>query len=131
MESKNYLLSRGDILAAIARTNGGAPQDGTYRIIPSWIGSTRVWMAERITETAGYEIAYSDVMVGRYWYPLNEARFGFWQDPASGETYLDQTVYLQGNFAIALELGARYSQIAIWDWAEQRVWECETLEIAE
>jgi hypothetical protein len=127
----NHLLSRADILGAISRTNGGAPQDGTYRIVPSWIGSERVWMAERISEVDGYEIAYADVAPGTFWYPLDAARFGYWCDPATNEIYLDQTIHTRGNFAIALEIGAHYSQLAIWDWADQRVWECDTLEVAE
>lgn len=123
----NYLISRDEILVAINRANiritpdkgvHFAPQDGTYSIIPTWVGNDRVWMAQRITEYTGYEIAHRPVMDGRYWYPLDVARFGYWQDRATGETHLDETIHVRGNYVIALEIGAKYNQLAIWDWAD-------------
>lgn len=135
---KVYLLSRAEILDAIYRANLEYPEpdfvatvkrgphamDGTYRIIPTWIGSARVWHAERINETEGYEIAYAPVINdgNHYSYPLDESRFGYWTNPATGEEFLDQTIHTRGNFAVALEIGALYSQLAIWDWSESRTW---------
>lgn len=124
----NYILSRDEILDAIRRIHDYAypphaatPGDGTYRIIPTWVGSTRVWMAERIIETDGWEVAYASVLDGRYWYPLSEARFGYWADPATGVEYLDQTVHIRGNYNVAHTMGAYYAQVAIWNWADSTV----------
>lgn len=125
----NQLLSEAIILDAIERANIAVSpergvhfnvQDGTYRIIPTWVGNVRVFQAERIIETEGYEIAYGPVMEEEFWYPVHETRFGIWTDPDTGIVYLDQTIHVRGNFLRALEIGSLYSQIAIWDWAESR-----------
>jgi hypothetical protein len=120
----NYLITRAEILDAISRVHDydtyppvdSTPQDGTYRIIPTWVGNVRVWHAERITEFSGYEIAYAAVPEGQFWYPLNECRFGYWRDSATGIEYLDQTVHVRGNYNVAHTMAAHYSQVALWDW---------------
>jgi hypothetical protein len=130
---RTHLISRAEILDAISRVHDfdtyppidPAPQDGTYRIIPTWVGSSRVWMAQAIREDSGYEIGYASVMDGEFWYPLDEIRFGYWRDPETGVEYLDETVHVKGNYLVALNMGAYYSQIAIWDWHAM-----ETIDVA-
>jgi hypothetical protein len=122
----NYLLTRAEILDAIERVNAydtysPVPRhdvkDGTYRIIGSWIGSHRVWMAQKLSQEPGYEVAYEAVPEASFWYG-SDSRYGVWTDPETGEVCLYRTVNVKGNYAVANKLGAIYGQKAIWDWHE-------------
>ena len=128
--------SRSEIIDAIERSvltrrrESDAPAniDGTYRLIPTWIGSTRVWMAEPITETSGFEIAYEEVWTDEEGLQgVKESdRFGAWYDPTDGTFYLDRTMHVRGTMSgVAHDIARLYSQKAIWSWHGQKVEEVE------
>lgn len=120
----SYTLSANELRDAIERANlttdpetGAvvpcADVDGTYALEPTWLGSVRVWMARRITEASGFEIAYAPVGDDPIeWRP--GLRIGVWTD--SGRTQLDYTLHVDCPADIAITLGARYCQDAIWEW---------------
>lgn len=91
------------------------PIDGTYRIIPSWIGSQRVWMAERIQETAGYEVAYRSAQEGPNLIHSQD-RWGAWV--SGGILYLDRTAHVVGPLGVALDMARTYAQECVWSWAQ-------------
>lgn len=119
--------SAADILDAIRRANpydaelSAGQCDGTYRIVGSWVGSARVWMAERITEDSGWEVAYTSAEGGTDLNAIHEGdRWGLWVD--GGVIYLDRTVHVTGApGGVALDLARLYAQEAIWDWARGTV----------
>jgi hypothetical protein len=131
MASNNiHLITRDEILDAIKRVHATdtynpqaivEPEDGTYKLIASWIGSQRVWFAQKLSNEGGYEIAVGAIP-DKAWYPLSEARFGVWTDPETGEIDLDQTVNIRGSFNTACEMASFYNQKAFWSWIDNRVW---------
>jgi hypothetical protein len=123
-----YLITRDEILDAIERVNAldtyspverHAVVDGTYSIIPTWIGNARVWMAQKIDTREGYEVAF-EAILGDGTYDLTFARFGVWTDPETGKVWLDRTVHVKGSEAVAENIARHYDQLAIWDWFNQR-----------
>ena len=111
-----------EIVDAIRRANLSADGewqsnlDGTYRIIPSWIGSVRVFMAERIQEAEGYEVAYQSALGGTDLNLVGQGeRWGYWED--GGIVYLDRTVHIVAPGGVALDVARLYAQEAIFDWS--------------
>lgn len=112
-----YYASAATILDAIRRANPEhALVDGTYHIVPTWVGSARVYMAERITEDEGWEVAYQSAEGGQILNTIDPAdRWGVWTD--GGVIFLDKTVHITGApGGVALDLARLYAQEAIWDW---------------
>jgi hypothetical protein len=121
-----HLLTRAEIIDAICRVNATdthnpvawhGPTDGTYRIIPTWVGSARVWMAQKLSQESGFEVAYESIEEGPFWYDLGSARLGIWTDPETGRVRLDRTVNVRGSEIVAIDTARLYDQLAIWDWA--------------
>lgn len=98
---------------------------GTYHIIPTWVGNQRVFMAERIEEREGYEVAYSASQEGSDLNIIEEGeRWGFWANEQHIH-FLDRTVHLKGVRAgVALDMGRLYNQEAVYDWANDAVIDC-------
>lgn len=125
-----HLLTRAEILDAIGRVHDfdtyppadPRPQDGTYRIIPTWVGNARVWMAQRI-DGVGYEVGYQAIDNDEHWwYALDEARFGYWRNPETGEECLDRTVEIRGALPVAERIAVTYGQTHIWNWQTRSAW---------
>lgn len=124
-----YYLTAAEISDAIDRANPTTDVAGTYTIVGSWVGSARVWMAERITETSGYEVAYDSInhwkagRVNTDLYGIEPFhRIGAWWDEETGELCLDYTVHIRGaRGGVALDVARLYKQKAIWSWHETEV----------
>jgi hypothetical protein len=123
-----YEFTRATLVDALQR-GASLVEDGTYELIPGWIGSARTWTANPIRETSGYEVAFRTVFPGdnsatgdyRDWGAMatwagNGARIGAWTDPDTGVTWIDYTIHV-ANREHAIELGREFHQLAIWDWA--------------
>lgn len=92
--------------------------DGTYQLVPTWVGNVRVWMAYRIRETVGYEVAYDALLDAPNLDSIEEGdRIGYWRDPETGEVCLDRTLHIVAPGGVALDIARLYNQKAIWSWA--------------
>lgn len=111
------------IMRAIERANAiGASTDGTYLIRPERQDTGGVvYVAERVTETNGYEVAYDSALGAPHLNIVNDGeRWGLWTD--GGVAYLDRTMYVTGVRAgVALDIARMYAQEAVWDWARSEV----------
>jgi hypothetical protein len=59
-------VNAAQILDAIIHcSEEGSDPSGAYRLIPSWVGSARVWIAEPIKEDSGFEVAYDALLLNR------------------------------------------------------------------
>ena len=118
-----YYLTAAEISDAIDRANPASDVAGTYHIVGTWVGSARVWMAERIEETEGFEVAYASIDSWKHNQPNGDLysiepgdRIGAWWS-GEGELVLDRTVHIKGAAGgVALDLARLYNQQAIWDW---------------
>ncbi len=114
-------INRPQIIDAISRfcffEGRGNQIDGTYRLIPTWIGSERVWMAERIEETSGFEVAFDEIKSDTDLYVNNDFdRVGIWQDE-TGYVWVDRTMHIRGTLSgVAHDVARLYNQKAIWSW---------------
>lgn len=123
-------VTRAQIIDAISRSvmveraDGiDANVEGTFALIPTWIGSERVWTAARIEETSGFEVAFESVADSDILYSAADFdRFGVWYDSETGEYDLDRTMHIRGTLSgVAHDVARIYSQKAIWSWHRHEV----------
>ena len=114
-------LTRAELIRALSAVsdNGMGLSDGTYRLIPGWIGSRRTWSAERVTERDGYEVALSSA-IGDWDHSAlawggPDARYGVWTDD-NGSVCIDRTVHVMGTLDSVMSIAQRFDQDAVWAW---------------
>lgn len=116
--------TKAEIFQAIAtlcqRDGHGSQIDGTYSLQLGYDHDLRPTLrAVRIEETAGYEVAYTEVLDAPNLDRIELSdRFGVWSD--NGKLYLDRTMHISGlgNAAgAALDVARTFNQKSIWGWA--------------
>lgn len=109
---KNRLVAMGELV------------DGTFKVIPSWVGDEPNWYIERIKEESGHEVGLYTLRTVELHHGVGDSiRFGVWADE-NGLVHVDQVVHVE-NLTLAAGMGVEHDQTHIWSWKLDRALEAK------